>query len=324
MKSPKPNRVLFLSNCYGEDRSAALIASKIRELVPNISPIGMSLISNGAEYEKRGISVLMKNKTPPSGGFTRSLSALMKDVPYFYIPIRYLIELKRIRHKVKEAIVVGDVFLLVLGWLGLHRKMVFLAPAKSDYQVPHSKLEKLLMRKMAIQVFTHDELTAINLRKEGVLALFLGNPMVDGLCEIPNPPANAGSRKKRDKSQIPKSKNFIGILPGSRNEGYKNFLKILLVVQRVCELREDISFISAIPATINLQKLVTFAQKEGWMYESQSLLKGKAKVLLLYDAFVDVVAHSDIIIGLAGTANEQAAALGKPIVSFVGCGAQTS
>ncbi len=37
-----------------------------------------------------------------------------------------------------------------------------------------------------------------------------------------------------------------------------------------------------------------------------------------------MISESEIVIGLAGTANEQAAGLGKPVVSFTGYGPQTT
>ncbi len=325
---------LLLSNCYGEDRSAALIAKELEKLKPKIKVLGAPLISKGEEYEKRDIPLLIKSKVPPSGGFpTRSLTGFLKDaVTSFYIPIRYYRTLQKIRKKVDCAMVVGDVSLLVLGWLGLHRRLFFLAPAKSDYQNPHFRLEEWLMRKICIKVFTHDEYTAKNLRKEKIPASFLGNPMLDELESSPN-------------YQLPITnyQSLIGILPGSREEAYKNFLKILKVVEELVKEKDGLGFAVAIPSTLKIDKLTSMAQKAGWSFAlanpkgfgyflrqgqthgfAPTIRKRDAKILLLKNAFVDIIKNSDIIIGLAGTANEQAAGLGKPIVSFKGTGPQTS
>ena len=43
---------------------------------------------------------------------------------------------------------------------------------------------------------------------------------------------------------------------------------------------------------------------------------------MVQGAFGDLLHRSDIAVGLAGTANEQAAGLGKPVVTFVGEGTQ--
>ncbi len=327
------SQVLFLSNCYGEDRSAALIAqellkvqssefrvkSKKRKIDSQLSTlnsqlIGAPLISEGEEYEKRDIPLLIKGKVPPSGGFPRNLVDFLKDATTSsYIPIRYYIALKKVRREINQAIVVGDVFLLLLAWLGLKKRLIFLAPAKSDYQNPHSKFEHWAMRKICIKVFAHDEYTAENLRKESVPALFVGNPMVDEL-------------EKTHNSQLTthNSQTLIGILPGSREEAYKNFLKILLIVEQISKRREGVNFAAAVPLSLDLEKLVSLSELQGWQYKESRIQKEKAELWLLQDAFVDIIKQSDVVIGLSGTANEQTAFLGKPIVSFKGCGPQTS
>jgi uncharacterized protein (TIGR03492 family) len=311
------HRVLFLSNCYGEDRSAALIADELRKLRPDIEVFGASLISDGGDYRKRQIPVLIEGRVPPSGGFPRSVVGLARDVSALHIPVRYFALLRRVSGTAKLAVVVGDVFLLVLGSLALRKRCVFLAPAKSNYQNPHSRLEECLMSRFASQVFTHDELTAGRLREAGVPATFVGNPMVDGL------------RRTRDSILTTQdSRYLVGILPGSREEAYENFLKILTVVMRLSELQDDIGFAAAIPSTLDQKRLIRLSESKGWRHgEAGSTLcirNGKAEVLLLVDAFVDVIKNSDVVIGLAGTANEQAAFLGKPTVSFVGSGPQTT
>ena len=332
--------VIFLSNCYGEDRSAALIATELKKMKPDIRIIGAPLISKGEEYEKRNIPLLIKGKVPPSGGFpTRSISGFIKDmITSSYIPIKYCMILKKNREKVDCIVAVGDIFLLILAYLGFHKRIIFLAPAKSNYQNPHYKVETWLMRKLCIKVFTHDEYTAENLRKEKVNAEFVGNPMVDELT--------TNSQFSKSFRAIPNSQFSIGLLPGSREEGYNNFLKILTVIEQLNKkhitlnfstpkkplcgvvsrvrdsypafvLRGNLQFITALPSTLNFQKLIVLCNKKGWVQSSKnSIKKNSTENFLYYNAFVDIVKNSDIIIGLAGTANEQAAALGKPIVAF--------
>ncbi len=299
--------ILFLSNCHGEDRSAALIAKELKKLKPDIKVAGAPLISSGEEYTKRKIPVIIKSKIPPSGGFpTKSFTGFLMDLPTFYIPLRYYFILRKVRTEVDFSVVVGDIFLLVLGYFALKKETIFLAPAKSDYQRPHYRIEEFFMRKIPRKVLTHDEYTAKNLRKKGINALFLGNPMMDDLhpkgISLGEPP-------------------IVGLLPGSRLEAYKNFLKILKVVEKI---KEKVSFACAIPSSLNVEKIVESAKKEGWNLQGNTLRKGEKSILLVKDGFEDVISKSNIIIGLAGTANEQAAGLGKPVISFAGCGPQTT
>ncbi|MDD5528735.1 MAG: lipid-A-disaccharide synthase-related protein [bacterium] len=315
-----PN-VLFLSNCYGEDRSAAIIASALKKIRPDTNIIGVPLISGGEEYEKRNIPVLLKTKVPPSGGFTtRSLAGILDVLTGFYIPIRYCLALKKLRPKTDSVMITGDVFLLILGWLGTRKPIFFLAPAKSDYQNPHYKVElwimkSLIHKKQIKQIFTHDEYTANNLRKNNIPATFVGNPMVDEL-------------KREHKFKPEKNSITIGILPGSRTEAYKNFIKILKIVELLEQKNlPKLSFVTALPNTIKLNTLTALSQNNGWKLSTDDisvLTKKDTKVFLYYNAFVDIIEQADIIIGLAGTANEQAAYFGKPIVAFKGTGPQTS
>jgi len=46
------------------------------------------------------------------------------------------------------------------------------------------------------------------------------------------------------------------------------------------------------------------------------------RLAVLQERFADIIAASDVVLGLAGTANEQAVGLGKPVVTFVGRGPQ--
>ena len=54
----------------------------------------------------------------------------------------------------------------------------------------------------------------------------------------------------------------------------------------------------------------------------RGLQKGRACCGFSKGAFGDVLQAADVVVGLAGTANEQAAGLGKPVVVFPGPGVQ--
>jgi len=315
--------ILFLSNCYGEDRSAALIAKEIKKVKPSVEVAGAPLLSEGDEYFKRGIPVITSSKIPPSGGFPlESLSGLTRDIISGYsIPTKYFANLKKVRDKINHIVIVGDVFLLTVGYLALHKRPIFLAPAKSNYIRPHSKLEEFLMHRIPVWVLTHDEYTACALRNKKIHAVFLGNPMVDDMSPT-------------DIDFGIKGKRVVGILPGSRYEAYNNFMKILPVVDGVVRgfvsnsgKDGKIMFLCALASNIKEGKIIDSTRKLGWVCfefnKFKGICKGDAQILFSY-LFADVVANSECVIGLAGTANEQAAAMGKPIVSFVGTGPQTT
>lgn len=293
--------IAILSNSYGEDRSGAIIGREIKRMCPDVLVIGAPLISLGEEYKKRGIDVIFSVPPPPSGGFLlKTPVGFLNDlITSSKVPLSYVAKLRKMRGQIDEVIVVGDIILLLFGWVALRKRMWFLAPCKSDYFSPHLKIEKKIMKKIAIEVFTHDELTAENLQDSGVSATFLGNPMMDEL-------------EKENLYNPPEDKTLIGILPGSRKEAYKNMKKIGVVIRMLKPLYSNLHFAVAVSATIDEDIL------------RDTISDIDAEIEFVKGAFVDVVSSSKLMISLSGTASEQAAGLGVPVISFVGRGSQTT
>ncbi|PIP12160.1 MAG: hypothetical protein COX49_07175 [bacterium (Candidatus Stahlbacteria) CG23_combo_of_CG06-09_8_20_14_all_40_9] len=293
--------IAILSNSYGEDRSGAIIGEEIKKLCPNASVIGVPLISLGEEYKKRGIDVLFSSPPPPSGGFLlESPVGFVNDlVTSSRVPFSYIARLRRMRDKIDRVIVVGDIMLLLLGWFAFRKRMWFLAPCKSDYFSPHLGIEKKIMKRTTIEIFTHDELTANNLQHCGISAIFLGNPMMDEL-------------EKENLYNPPEDKSLIGILPGSRKEAYENIKKIGVVINKLTHSYPGLHFAIAVSNTIDKNRL------------RDSISGINAEIDLVKNAFVDVVTSSKLVISLSGTASEQTVGLGIPIISFVGTGPQTT
>lgn len=325
MPGQRNETVLFTSNCFGEDRSAALIAAELKKILLKgrdglIRVQGASLISKGEEYSKRKIDLLFSSYIPPSGGFpTRSLKGFLSDLFTGSLgsTFQFINTIKKNRGHIRLAVVVGDVPLLFLTRRALKGiPFVFLAPAKSDYIEPHYKIEEWYFRKNADVILTHDQFTADNLKKKGLNALFLGNPMVDELSPCGKLPEKSGGKKMT-----------VGILPGSREEAYDNFL-LILELAKMAGRQTAARFIAALPGSLNEKTIREKTASNGWAFlkrGKQSILKKEnTEVLLAWGMFTDVLHASDVLIGLAGTAVEQAAALGKPVVSFAGTGPQTT
>ncbi|MEO0292803.1 MAG: lipid-A-disaccharide synthase-related protein [candidate division WOR-3 bacterium] len=293
--------VAILSNSYGEDRSGALIGRNLKKFNKNINIIGFPLISLGEEYKKRNIKVIGGHPPPPSGGFfLKSLKGLLLDlIRNFYIPISYITKLHKLKKDINVVVVVGDTPLLFLGYIALHKKAYFLDQCKSNLKAPHLPIERFFIKRLTKAIFVHDQITSEFLKKFGINAQFLGNPMMDELLE-------------ERKYNPPRGKILIGLLPGSRKEAYKNMELILKVVLELLKEDEKLHFAVALSETIEKEKLPKLSKE----------LKGK--IDFCYGSFVDIVKKSKIVISLAGTASEQALYLGTPVVSFKGGGAQNS
>ncbi|HVN67312.1 MAG TPA: hypothetical protein VMT55_02995, partial [Candidatus Sulfotelmatobacter sp.] len=120
----------------------------------------------------------------------------------------------------------------------------------------------------------------------------------------------------------------IGILPGTRGEAYDN---LSLCLELLDELRGE-KVVGLIASTLDKEKIKVRAAALGWSFTplAEHSLTGKLispkgpTALIAEGKFGDVCLRSKLIVGLAGIANEQAAAFGKPTVCFVGQGAQTT
>jgi len=296
-----------LSNGYGEDKAAAAIASKLREIRPSVEVTGAPLVTPGDEFSNSGFDVLMRGEVPPSGGFPlKSFKGFVCDTPFIPNYCRYYRQLRRLRSRIDFPVVVGDLALLMIAYYALRKKPVFVDLAKSSYKGPHLRMEESILRKLPCKVITRDQCTSDYLRSRRVDAIFLGNPMMDGLIpkgiELGNEP-------------------IVGILPGSRAEAYENLRKILLVIERTSQ---DASFACALPGSLSLDRIASMVRADGWALDGGMLRKDSRSVSMVYDGFPDVIARSQVIIGLAGSANEQAVGMGTPVISFAGTGAQTT
>lgn len=299
--------ICFLSNGYGEDKAAACIASSLKDKHPWSLISGAPLVTAGDAYARAGIPVLTQGIPPPSGGFPlKSLKGFLLDVPCAPRYLRYCSALRHRSAEIDHAVVVGDVALLVLGYLSLRRPLIFVELAKSSFKSPHHRVEERLMRRIPCRVLTRDEPTARDLRDKCIDADFLGNPMMDGLTP-----------RGVDLGDGP----MVGILPGSRDEAYRNLRKLLKVVER---MDQSVRLVCAVPSCLRAERIIDAVRADDWALENGYLSKNGRSVLVARDCFEDVISKSQVILGLAGTANEQAAGIGTPVVSFAGCGPQTT
>jgi len=325
-------RILIISNGHGEDLIAARLAQSLKELRPSIQLEALPIVGLGSAFSKLGISLLLEGKQMPSGGFIRNgLKNIKMDLQAGLISHtrRQLRVLKAAREGVDLAFCVGDAILLLFaGWV-LKRPIVFLPTAKSNYIAPHWKLEIDLMRRYCTAVFPRDLITAKSLQQHGVKADFYGNVMMDAL-------EFKGDDLKKNPGEI-----VVTILPGGREEAYDNLLeigKVVLEFEKLCQANGEglqRRYLVALSGGLEFSELVVRMPVEDWQVISSTLselergiighfgsFKEQIRLTVTQGRFADLLKASDLVIGLAGTANEQAVGMGKPVVTFVGNGPQ--
>lgn len=296
---------LFISNGHGEDLIGASIAKSLCERLPMTEThflCALPLVGKGQAYLSAQIPLLYAGQEMPSGGFVMRPKDLWEDICAGFLSLtrQQWIHAWKIRQQVKAVIAIGDTYPLLMSLWFRHSKKIFVSSAKSSYVGTHSSLELWAMKRGNHRVFPRDAYTDDYLKKEGVLSEYVGNVMMD-MC------APTGENFGLTSSDV-----VIGILPGSRKEAYQNLELIAQVCQvlRQRPLNSPLVFLMACPDTLELvlcQKIMQYAED-----------------VIFTSLFGDVLNKSHVIIGLAGTANEQGVGCGVPVVAFPGVGPQTS
>ena len=304
---PRPT-VLIVSNGYGEDAVGNALA---RELSPRARVRAYPLVGLGSAYD--GVELLDPRKVLPSGGFgvRGTWRGLWGDLRSgglrFWVQQRQTLRKERGNHDL--VIAIGDVYCL---WIAAHAgaSAVLVATAKSQYNEPHRWFEKKLMRRLAVRVFARDSVTADALAAAGIPVKHVGNPLMDTIMVSGDPlPLHPG-------------RPTVTLLPGSRPDAVANIPDLL----KLCEAagREiTANFVCALAPGLELENVFEAAEDAGWTGANGILRSGETEVLLTR-SFGKAVQASDVIVGLAGTGNEQAAGLGKPVIAFPGQGSQYS
>jgi len=304
--SSSPPSVLIVSNGHGEDAVGALLARRLTE--SGVSVSAYPLVGTGDVYA--GTPVLAPRRTFPSGGFglRGAWKALVADLRAGLVPHwqaqRATLAGQRGGHRF--AVAIGDAYCL---WMTARAsdQCIFVATAKSDYNEPHRWLERQLMRRAAA-IWTRDEPTARTLVRYGLPARYEGNPLMDTI-PIPQGPLPLHSGAP-----------VVLLLPGSRADALLNLSALLEVCLRV-SASENAVFVCALAPSLQVADVARSAFAKGWRVDGENLRQGPTTVLLTKD-FGAALEAATIAVGLAGTANEQTAGLGKPVVAFPGPGVQ--
>lgn len=291
-------KILFISNGRGEDLIAFRLLEELKKTEKDLVFFALPLASTGDIYQD--IPILLKGKEMPSGGFILTFRDFFKDLfaGLFSLTLKQLIIVLKYRKKFDLVIAVGDIYPLFLSTFFKKAKKIFISSAKTSFVGEHNKIEISLMQKKIDFSFARDKLTTEYFAKNGIKTEYVGNVMMDCI------------QASNYDFGIKKAKKIIGILPGSRKEAYKNLSLIKELVLELNKQNNNLFFLLSKPSSLQADKI--FA------------VLGEIDNLILTDKFADILASSELFIGLAGTANEQAVGMGKFVITFKGLGPQTS
>ncbi|MDQ7827789.1 MAG: lipid-A-disaccharide synthase-related protein [Armatimonadota bacterium] len=319
-------RLLVVSNGYGEDLIAARILRELREVEVAAFP----LVGAGPAYPP-GVPRLGPRADLPSGGF-----GFRDDLRGLWSDLRAgALGLVRAQRRALRAagagdgagagagagagpdlvLAVGDVYALWMA-LAVGAPVALVATADTVLARRPSLLHLALLRR-ARHVFARDQATAAWLAARGVAASAPGNVMVDCLEETSPDFA------------LPPGVPAVALLPGSRGDAARNAALLARVAAWATAARPEVHFLLALAPTVDADAVLAGFEVGLGPSTIGVLGQGAAAAgaprpvrIQLTRTFTAAVARAEVVVGLAGTANEQAAALGRPVVAFPGRGAQ--
>ncbi|MEM6839154.1 MAG: lipid-A-disaccharide synthase-related protein [Cyanobacteria bacterium P01_C01_bin.120] len=324
-------RVLFLSNGHGEDLNASLVLKALWRLNPTIEMAAMPIVGEGNAYRRLDVKIIGPTQQLPSGGFNyinflRLLNpvnwwrdtnpvSLVKDLLSGLIGLtwRQYRAVRAYSPSCDLLFACGDIVPILFARLTGRPFIVFLVSTSSYYE-GSVKLPWLaqwgMKSSQCLAILTRDRYTARDLLRRGfVPTQFLGYPIMDVLTP---------SGHLFETANLP----LIALLPGSRlPEAQVNLGLMLKLCEAIAPLR-SVQFRAALVPGFTPEHLTTLAIQHGWKIRLGQLKKGPVTIYYHYDAFADILHQCDLVVGMAGTAVEQAVGLGKPIIQIPGPGPQ--
>lgn len=304
-------RVLMVSNGTGEDLIAASIAAPLQ--AAGVTVTAYPLVGAGAYPSS--VPLLGPCRTLPSGGFSmraglRGLGAdLAAGLIGLWFEQRRTVSIQRGRHDLVVA--VGDAYCL---WMAVHAapRVAFVSTADSVRICEFGTLAISVMRRSASRIFARDPDTAQALAAMGLPAVSLGNVMMDLV-------GDAG-----ETFGLPRDAQVVTLLPGSRADAPGNAALLAQAAQAIAAREPEVRFLLPVARTVNTEDILRHLP-QAVPCPSGAIVRGATvggAQIALTTAFAGAVARANVVIGMAGTANEQAAGMGKPVVAFPGPGTQ--
>ena len=304
-------KVTLLSNGHGEDTVGALLLGALRACDRGLELQAFPTIGSGGAFERLGVPILGPRRTLPSGGLTlHSVAAFRGDMRAGLVPLTAA-QLRTLRGLETELlVVVGDVYALLLSSLVRARRRFYvqtLVSARQHQSQPQgnpnryfmerfSAPERLLMRRLVRHTYVRDAPTAAFLGEFGLSVSALGNPMLDALRPAQSPALEG--------LLSPLTPPVVALLPGTRP--YK-----------LAALETMVRALRGWPEATGLVAWADDAPpSSSWQAVAEGVWQGASNVYLLTHSFAEVLGAAQLALGTAGTANEQAAAFGLPVVAF--------
>ncbi|MFN8606068.1 MAG: hypothetical protein U0931_00960 [Vulcanimicrobiota bacterium] len=291
-------KLLVLSNGAGED---AIAASILEHLPAHLEIQVFPLIGAGSAYGGRWPRLGDAGAPPSQGLSNQSWRLWLRDLRHG-LAGRVLAQWRQLRqHGGAAALAVGDLVPCALAALAGLRPLYFVGTAKSVYHHAYSWPERFLLKRWVKRALVRDQPTADFLTTHGMRAAYLGNAMMDETVPL-------GLDLGFERALV--------LFPGSRAQAPLELPRQLRIWRRLqadftcpaaVAVAPGMDLHNLVPPGYSLQLTGQSRGVVGWLNQEVALVQG---------ALGDLLARSWLALGQAGTAHEQAAGAGVPVVSL--------
>lgn len=320
----RKGQLLVISNGHGEDQVAVRILQALIQAQPKLQIAVLPMVGQGLAYQTQHVSYLVKGKVFLSGGFWgREFGQDLQD-GFMGFTLQQIRAMQQWSRQGGAVLAVGDIVPLTLAWWsGL--PYAFVGTAKSEYYrgSPSPYLRSsiywpwerwLMAHKQCRGVFPRDRITATTLQRWSMPVFDCGNPMMDDLEPQGHLP------------ELPPGCKIL-LLPGSHTpEVFRNWELMISAIADLHQMQQKYVFLGAISPGIDGLPLQETLVKYGWTPQEDTAFPyyqhQHHSLLLVPNGFRDCLSAANIVVGMAGTATEQAVGLGKPVITMPGHGPQ--
>jgi tetraacyldisaccharide 4'-kinase len=306
-------RILLVSNGFGEVAILECIARAIAHAAPSAALAHLRLV--GRAGPDAWPPPVGPQAEMPSGGLVTywNFRNIWRDVRagLLGMTFRQWAFLGREHERFDAVVAVGDVYCLASCLLFARLPAIFVATAKSEYVAAHSALERWIARRARV-TFARDAATAEALARGGVTARYAGNVMMDCVADVETVlPAN------------PAALTFA-VLLGSRGDAPENAAAAARRLRLIAAAAgTPVNAYLALAPSADEKTIAASLASAGIAVAATGSSTGVVArggsdgldVQLVRGGVGDVLRAADIVLGQAGTGNEQAAGIGKPVVA---------
>ncbi len=314
-----PRTLLVIANGHGEDAVAAMVVGELARRAPWATVEALPLVGEGGAIARAGARLEGPRRELPSGGLTfHAWEHLRADLRAGIVALTARQAAWLARARPDGVFVVGDFYAQLLACLVRAPRRVLqtlvsvhAAPPPSRpgrgrltgrYFMETFRGPELALMRGADRVYARDAATAGYLAGRGIAgASYVGNPVMDGLAAAPLVPLGLRGRPT------------VGLLPGTRSWAPTSVALMISALERL-------------PGALGLVAWANGqipAPPPGWESDlapvpgvSVAWRRGPNRLWWVVERFAAVLASADVVLGTAGTGNEQAVGLGVPTVAF--------